>query len=89
MNPDDLIVFDADPIQHVADVRLLFERLREHNLKPSPFKSRVRTKANKSGQTISPAGAGLAPERLKPSPNAATGQREGPAFFAGWAFVLL
>ena len=35
---DDVIVFDPDPASHVDNIRALFQRLREHNLKRSPAK---------------------------------------------------
>ena len=54
---DDVIVFDSDPIAHVQTIRSLFERLRKHNLKFSPAKSRLgATDANFLGHSISPAG---------------------------------
>ncbi|CAB1103025.1 unnamed protein product [Ectocarpus sp. CCAP 1310/34] len=55
---DDVIVFDADPVHHVANIRLFLERLRKYNLKLSPLKSHVGAKeAVYLGHTISPAGA--------------------------------
>ncbi|CAB1116433.1 unnamed protein product [Ectocarpus sp. CCAP 1310/34] len=54
---DDVIVFDADPVHHVANIRLFLECLRKYNLKLSPLKSRVGAKeAVYLGHTISPAG---------------------------------
>ena len=34
---NDVIGFDSDPTAHVKTIRALFERLRKHNLKLSPF----------------------------------------------------
>ncbi|CAB1097130.1 unnamed protein product [Ectocarpus sp. CCAP 1310/34] len=54
---DDVIVFDADPVHHVANTRLFLGRLGKYNLKLSPLKSRVGAKeAVYLGHTISPAG---------------------------------
>ena len=54
--PDDVIVFDSDPIAHVQTTLSLFERLRKHNLKLSPFKARLgATDANFLGHSTSPA----------------------------------
>ena len=38
-NLDDVTVFDSDPIAHVQTIRSLFGRLRNHNLKLSPWKA--------------------------------------------------
>ena len=52
---DGLIVFDDNPAAHVATMRMLFERLREHNLKLTPPKATIgATKAGFLGQTFSP-----------------------------------
>ena len=54
---DDVIVFDSDPSAHVKTIRVLFERLREHNVKLSPSKARLgATDADFVGHSISPAG---------------------------------
>ncbi|CAB1111484.1 unnamed protein product [Ectocarpus sp. CCAP 1310/34] len=54
---EDVIVFDADPVHYVANIPLFLERLRECNLKLSPFKSRVGAKETVClGHSISPAG---------------------------------
>ena len=54
---DDLIVFDTDPASHVASIRSMFERLREHNLKLTPPKAVIgATGADFLGHTISPDG---------------------------------
>ena len=37
----DVILFDLDPSAHAKTIRALFERLRNHNLKPSPSKARL------------------------------------------------
>ena len=38
---DDIIVFDPDPTDHVANIRALFGRLRNHHLKLSPSKAKT------------------------------------------------
>ena len=54
---DDVIVFDADPSLHVANMKDFFLRLRNHNLKLSPSKATIgATDADFFGHTISPAG---------------------------------
>ena len=57
---DDVIVFHSDPIAHVQTIRSLFDRLRKHNLKLCPSKSRLGvTDANFLGHSIPPAGLRL------------------------------
>ena len=54
---DDVIVFDSDLKAHVKMIRAFFERLRKHNLKLSPSKSRLGAKDAKClGHSISSAG---------------------------------
>ena len=54
---DDVIVFDSDPVPHVRRMHSLFERLRKHNLKPTPSKTRLgATNVNFLGHSASPAG---------------------------------
>ena len=54
---DDVIVFDPDPAAHVANIRSLFERLREYNLKLSPSKAKLGAiDADFLGYTISSSG---------------------------------
>ena len=54
---DDMIVFDADPSLHVANVREFFLRMRKHNLKFSPSTATIgATDADFLRHTISPAG---------------------------------
>ena len=54
---DDIIVFDPDPIDHVANIRALFGRLRKHHLKLSPSKAKFgATTADFLGHTISAGG---------------------------------
>ncbi|CAB1117165.1 unnamed protein product [Ectocarpus sp. CCAP 1310/34] len=54
---DDLIVFDDTPATHVGTMRALVERLRAHNLKPTPPKATIgATQADFLGHTISPDG---------------------------------
>ena len=54
---DDVIVFDADPSLHVANMKEFFLRLRKHNLKLCPSKATIgATDADFLGHTISPAG---------------------------------
>lgn len=54
---DDVVVFDEGPLQHVPNVRTLFERLRKYDLKLSPSKATVgTTKADFLGHTISSKG---------------------------------
>ena len=54
---DDVIVFDADPSLHVADMKEMFLRLRQYNLKLPPSKAIIGvTDADFLGHTISPAG---------------------------------
>ena len=51
---DDIIVFDPDLTDHVANIRALFGRLRKHNLKRSPAKAKIgATIADFLGHTIS------------------------------------
>ena len=54
---DDVIVFNYDPMAHVNTMLALFERLREHNLKLSPPKSRLgATDVDFLGHSTSPTG---------------------------------
>lgn len=55
---DEVIVFDPDPKAHVANIRSLFERLRKHNLKLSPSKSKIGATDDVDflGRTISSSG---------------------------------
>ena len=54
---DDVIVFDADPSLHVANMKEFFLRLRKHNLKLSPPKATIgATGSDVLGRTISPTG---------------------------------
>ena len=54
---DGVIVFDSDPTAHVKTMRALFERLRKHNIKPSPSKARQGgTEADFLFHSPSPAG---------------------------------
>ena len=54
---DDVIVFDADPSLHVANMKEFFLPLRTHNLKLSASRATVgATDADFLGHTISPAG---------------------------------
>ena len=54
---DDIIVFDPDPTDYVANIRALFGRLRKHHLKRSPSKAKiVATTADFLGHTISAGG---------------------------------
>ena len=54
---DDVIVFDSDPTAQVKAMRALFERLRKHNLKFSPSKTRRgATDVDSLGHFIPPAG---------------------------------
>ena len=50
-------MFDSDPSAHIKTTRAPFERLRKHNLTPSPSKARLgTTDADFLGHSISPAG---------------------------------
>ena len=52
-----MIVFDADPSLHVANIKDFFPRLRNRDLKRSPSKATIgTTDADFLGHTISPAG---------------------------------
>ena len=52
-----MIVFDSDPTAQVKAMRALFERLRKHNLKFSPSKTRRgATDVDSLGHFIPPAG---------------------------------
>ena len=54
---DDVVVFDEGPLQHVRNMRTLFERLRKYDLKLSPSKATIgTTKADFLGHTISSKG---------------------------------
>ena len=53
----DVIVFDADPSLHVANIKDFFLHLRKHNLKLSPSNTTIgATDADFLGHSISPAG---------------------------------
>ena len=53
----DIIAYDPDPAAHMANSRALFERLRKHNLKFYPSKTRIgATKTDFLGHTIYPDG---------------------------------
>ena len=54
---DDVIIFDADPSLHVANMKDFFLRLRKHNLNLSPSKATIcATDTDFLGHTISPTG---------------------------------
>ena len=54
---DDIIVFDPDPTDHVANTRAIFGRLLKHHLNLSPLKAKIgATTADFWGHTISAGG---------------------------------
>ena len=81
---DDVLVFSADMEQHLAHVRVLFERLREADLKLSKRKcSFLKAHVQYLGHYISGQGLEPVPEKLEalvkmPPPEDLTGSTEVP-----------
>ena len=63
---DDILIFSADPAKHEQHVRLVLERLRQHNLHAKPEKCQFHTDTTEYlGFIVSPKGVAMDPAKTK------------------------